>query len=95
MCWYFVLEVTTGNGAGFSPRPFSFPLPVTIPPLLITVMSLLSAVHSNALWEICYAFIPCIVKQNIHISVSTAVMEQNEMSFAWVGKGDKRGNIAA
>jgi hypothetical protein len=43
--------VTTGIGAGLSPRPFSFPLPVTIPPLLITVMSLPSAVHSNALQE--------------------------------------------
>ena len=49
MCWFFVLEVTTGNVAGFSPSPFSFPLPVTIPPLFNTVMSLPPAVYSNAL----------------------------------------------
>jgi hypothetical protein len=49
MCWYFVLEVTTCNAAGFSPSPLSFPLPVIIPPLLSTVMSLPAAVHSNAL----------------------------------------------
>jgi hypothetical protein len=49
MCWYFVLDVTTGNAAGFSPSPFSFPLPVIILPLLSTVMSRPPAVHSNAL----------------------------------------------
>jgi len=43
--------LTTGNGAGFVPSPFSFPLPVTIPPLLSTVMSLPVAVYSNALQE--------------------------------------------
>ena len=87
MCWYFVLGVTTGNGAGFFPSPFSFPSPVTIPPLFITVMSLPSAVYSNALQatllctagKICYGIIPCNVSQNEHISVSTAVMERNEM----------------
>jgi hypothetical protein len=52
MCWYFVLDVTTGNGAAFSPSPFSFQLPVIIPPLLSAVMSLPAAVHSNALQEI-------------------------------------------
>ena len=51
MCWYFVLEVTTGNGAGFSPSPLSFQLPVTTPPLHSTVMSLPPAVYSNALQE--------------------------------------------
>jgi len=79
MCWYIVLEVTTGNGAGFSPSPFSFPLPVIIPPLISTVMSLPAAVYSNAMQANFYGFIPCIVSQNIHISVSTAVMELNEM----------------
>jgi hypothetical protein len=49
MCLYFVIDMTTGNGAGFSPSPFSFTLPVIIPPLLCTVMSLPAAVHSNAL----------------------------------------------
>jgi len=51
MCCYFVLDVATGNVAGFFPNPFSFPLPVTIPPLLSTVMSLPAAVYSNALQE--------------------------------------------
>jgi hypothetical protein len=76
MCWYFVLEVTTGNGAGLYPRPFSFPLPITIPPLLSTVMSLPPAEYCR---KSCYGFIPCIVSQNVHISVSIAVMEGNEM----------------
>jgi hypothetical protein len=49
MCWYFVHDMTTGNGAGFSPIHFSFQLPVIIPPLLSTVMSLPPAVQSNAL----------------------------------------------
>ena len=43
--------MTAGNGAGFVASPFSFPFPVTIPPLLSTVMSLPAAVYSNALQE--------------------------------------------
>jgi hypothetical protein len=51
MCWYFVLEVTAGNGAGFSPSPFSLTLPVIIPPVLSILTSLPPEVHSNALQE--------------------------------------------
>ena len=79
MCWYLVFEGTSGNGAGFSPSLCSFPLPVTIAPLLSNVMSLPPAVYSNALQERLLWFIPSIVSQNVHISVSTAVMVRNEM----------------
>jgi hypothetical protein len=40
----------------------------------------------------CYDFIPCILSENVHISVSTAVTERNEMWSILVRKGDQERN---
>jgi hypothetical protein len=44
--------------------------------------------------ESCYAYIRCIISQNIHISVGTAAVKRNEMWSVWVRKvGQERNQI--